>query len=460
MLTLVSSLSEIVLPALEILGRCRLLPQRLTLDLHDRARYSPPRKGIPRSPHGDPQMPERRTRWALFFCSSAGEYEQARPLMDRLSQQGLDPFVVFFSVSGPRFLQGRCDPTAFICAPSDSTRRWREIFTRLMPEIVIINRHELWPAFISVARSFAPLVAVNVTAHPSRHAAPSAFTRGLGPFLRRGMLGSFDWVFVVSDADRRWARRPTHPRPEVLVVGDTKYDRARERVFTRVTAVANEPDLEAVRGWAGDRQVAVLGSAWPEDLAVLLASWPKTRKDWALIVVPHDVSTEQTAAMQQSITRAGLSVESLSHLAHTGGTPQPPAQVLIVDRIGILTEVYARATCAIVGGGFRGQVHNVLEPLFAGIQTAAGPGISCSHEAGLLAERGVLAVVRQASELSEWMDRGMSLSKDLVLAERARRQEILDELCGASDRIVQVLKTQVLTRGRIAETNHHQRWPT
>jgi 3-deoxy-D-manno-octulosonic-acid transferase len=113
----------------------------------------------------------------------------------------------------------------------------------------------------------------------------------------------------------------------------------------------------------------------------LLAQVPGAR----LILAPHEPNPDHLAGIMQLAADLGLSRPvRLSQLEH-----QPATPVIVVDRVGILADLYGLADAAFVGGGYhRAGLHSVLEPAALGVPVAVGPHWHMSRDAALLIERG------------------------------------------------------------------------
>lgn len=361
-----------------------------------------------------------RKHCIVFHCSSAGEYEQAKPLIDRLLARG-DTYVqiFFFSRAGLAFARSRGETAACALVPAtDSVFAWGHLFTALRPDAVVVVRYELWPGFIDAARQFARIYLIDASRSQSEG------------FLRRTMLGWFDGIFAVSAADHAFFTENCGvAAARVAAVGDTKYDRVRER------ALARRADAEAWKSRLGTRRRLIIGSAHPpeaEALVQAMAAFPAWREEWQIVVAPHHVEAEKVASMVATLARAGMEPIRYTSLR---GDAQP--DLLVLDTMGMLSEVYGACDAAVVGGALTHKIHNVLEPACHGLAMAFGPFYKNSQEAVLLAEAGHAAVVRDGAELARWWQ---GLSKDGVATTRPRLQGVVAELCGASDRILAVLQ--------------------
>jgi 3-deoxy-D-manno-octulosonic-acid transferase len=141
-----------------------------------------------------------------------------------------------------------------------------------------------------------------------------------------------------------------------------------------------------VAALASDRPTLVAGSTWPADERPLLAAWERVRAavpDGRLIIAPHEPTESHLAPVERWASDARLRV------ARLGAAAAPNADVVIVDRVGVLGELYALATISYVGGGFHSAgLHSVLEPAAFGVPVLFGPRFANSRDAALLIANG------------------------------------------------------------------------
>jgi 3-deoxy-D-manno-octulosonic-acid transferase len=199
-----------------------------------------------------------------------------------------------------------------------------------------------------------------------------------------------DRVGAISDDDAARLERLGTRREAIEVTGDTRYDSVAERAerFDR----AREPFARLLAAADGAFTI-VAGSTWPGDEAVILAAFADLRvqlPDARLILAPHEPHPDHLAGIGQMAVAHGLARPTrLSQFEHAR-----PAPVIVVDRVGILADLYGVGDVAFVGGGFhRAGLHSVLEPAVFGLPLAFGPGWQMSRDAALLLERGAAVVL-------------------------------------------------------------------
>jgi 3-deoxy-D-manno-octulosonic-acid transferase len=234
---------------------------------------------------------------------------------------------------------------------------------------------------------------------------------------RRGLIATallgecyevLDRVGAASDADAERIIALGTERDRVTVTGDTRFD----QVWWRATSVNLGSSLLAPL--VSRRPTLVAGSTWPSDEEVLFAAWPAVRRDIPdarLIIAPHEPTHEHLASVEEWASREHLP------LARLGADVQSKADVVLVDRTGVLGDLYSLATAAFVGGGFHGAgLHSVLEPAAFGAPVAFGPRHSNSREAIMLVRsRGADAVVtadETIEVLEHWL--GDPAARDLA----------------------------------------------
>lgn len=372
----------------------------------------------------------------LWYCSSAGEFEQALPVMARLDAassqsqaRSICHVVVFFSQSGLDYVAKRYPDTLAVKAPYDLEANWQQVYSELKPKVSVVVRYELWPAFMKVAARQSHVAVIDAAIAASH---PPA---GVGRWLRAKLLAMADEVYVTAEDQpseflRYFSRK-------ALAVGDSKYDRAFDR---RNELKADEhPDILAMTSAIRERKVLMVGSGWPADISPILSAHKKLnqQESWVVVVAPHDVSSDMMAWIKTSCDQLGLSsaflsrasARSLAPSMATDATDQASWDVLIVDKLGVLFELYHLADLVWVGGGMDRRVHNVLEPAIFNVPIGFGPGYHHSGEAVRLVADDLATVAESPKAIAMWWQNYPHSDQT------ARMQAAMTALAGASDRI-------------------------
>jgi 3-deoxy-D-manno-octulosonic-acid transferase len=240
---------------------------------------------------------------------------------------------------------------------------------------------------------------------------------------------SLSRVGAIDETDAELLReqgvRPDH----VSVTGDTRYD--------QVWARAKKNPSPLVQSLRSARPTLVAGSTWPSDEAHLLAAWVRIREkipDARLIIAPHELTDAHLRAVTEWATSASLSLSRLDSPSAAG------ADVLLVDRYGVLGDLYALADVAYVGGGFHSAgLHSVLEPAAFGAPVLFGPRINKSRDAQRLQSVAGGAVVTGAVDLgirlSDWL--GSPSSREIA---GTAAREMVERGCGAAERSYELVR--------------------
>jgi 3-deoxy-D-manno-octulosonic-acid transferase len=348
-----------------------------------------------------------------LHAPSVGEGLQARVVLDlvRSRRPDIQLAYTFFSPSAEAF--ARSLPVDFVdYLPFDTSGDAAAVLDALRPTALVFSKLDVWPVFVSeAARRGVRLGLISGTVSEA-----SSRDGLIATALLLECYEALDRVGAASeaDADRIIAlgAEPAH----VVVTGDTRYD----QVWRKAASVDRDGDLLAPL--TSERPTLVAGSTWPSDEEVLLSAWPAVRSDIPdarLIIAPHEPTFAHLAPIEEWARAERLILARL-------GTPEATAaDVVLVDRAGVLGDLYALATAAFVGGGFHGAgLHSVLEPAAFGAPVLFGPRHSNSRDAVLLhRSRGgdSVATTDEAIEvLQQWLcdvdlrDRAGSAARALV----------------------------------------------
>jgi 3-deoxy-D-manno-octulosonic-acid transferase len=341
--------------------------------------------------HRDPARP-----LAWFHAPSVGEGLQARPVMELVRARHPDWQLVysFFSPSAERFAAGLpADLADYL--PFDTRGAARRLLTALRPSALVFSKLDVWPILAEEsARARVALGMVSATVSPS-----SARRGRLARLMLHEAHASFAAVGAIGPEDAERLVEIGFPVAAITVTGDTRYD----QVVARAAAVDRTAPVLASLG--DQRPTLVAGSTWPTDEAVLLPAWEAVRvrvPGARLIIAPHEPTAAHLAPIEAWAKGAGVNWARL-------GEATQETEVVVVDRVGVLGELYALATVAWVGGGFHGAgLHSVLEPAAYGAPVLFGPRHENARDAGLLLGCGggrVVSDVREAVEgMVRWLD--------------------------------------------------------
>ncbi|MFN2565571.1 MAG: 3-deoxy-D-manno-octulosonic acid transferase [Gemmatimonadaceae bacterium] len=319
-----------------------------------------------------------QTRPLLWIhAPSVGEGLQARPLLELARRERPDVQLAYthFSPSALAFA-GSLDVDFRDYLPFDTRGDALAALAALQPTALVFSKLDVWPRLVVAASDRGVrlgMVSATLAARSSRRSRVAAALLSHA-YARLEFVGAID----ETDADRLVA---LGVRPgAITVTGDTRYD----QVWERAAQVDRSGAL--LRPLAAARPTVVAGSTWPADETPLLAAWVQVRAvlpSARLVIAPHEPTGSHLPPIERWARTAGL------RLARLGAPDAPSADVVLVDRTGVLGDLYALADAAFVGGGFHdGGLHSVLEPAAFGVPVLFGPRYTASRDARLLVSGG------------------------------------------------------------------------
>ena len=353
--------------------------------------------------------------YVWFHAASLGEFEQGRPLMERLRREHPEKKILltFFSPSGYE-VRKNYDGADLVCyLPFDTPLNARRFVKLARPEAAFFIKYEFWRNYIEVLYKHGiPCYSVSSIFRENQ-----IFFRPYGRGYAR-CLSRMTHLFVQNETSRRLLEGIGVTN--VDVVGDTRFD--------RVLDIRNAAKpLPLAERFAGCWKVLVAGSSWPQDEEIIIPYFNK-HPNLKLVLAPHVVSEEHLQAIERQLARPAL--------RYSKATPKAVAEVdcLIIDCYGLLSSIYRYASMAYVGGGFGVGIHNVPEAAVYGIPVIIGPNNKKFREAQALLRCGGCKEIAGAADFEHLMDAWLSDKEALATAGKAAGSYIADN-AGAADRI-------------------------
>jgi 3-deoxy-D-manno-octulosonic-acid transferase len=324
--------------------------------------------------------PKRPLVW--MHAPSVGEGLQAKPVLETLRAEHPDWQLAFtfFSPSAERLAKNLpVDIADYL--PLDRADEVRAALDALQPTALVFSKLDVWPELtLAAAQRGVKLGLISATVSPD-----SSRLRWPARGWSAPAYHALDRVGTISEEDGERLELLGARSEAIAVTGDTRYDSVAERA-ARLDKT-REP-LARLAGAEPGTYTIVAGSTWPSDEAVLLPAFadllqqlPNAR----LLLAPHEPNPDHLAGIAERLKHLKLPRPvRLSQLEHA-----KPGPVIVVDRVGILADLYSLGDAAFVGGAYtRAGLHSVLEPAVFGVPIAFGPHWRMSRDATLLLEKG------------------------------------------------------------------------
>ncbi|HEX2718896.1 MAG TPA: glycosyltransferase N-terminal domain-containing protein [Gemmatimonadaceae bacterium] len=374
----------------------------------------------------DAREPDRPLAWV--HAPSVGEGLQARPVLSELRARNpsLQLAYTWYSPSAERFAASL--PVDFRDVLPFDTRRDSELaLAALSPDLLAFSKLDVWPVLSEAAARRGVRLALISATLP----AGSSRLRGLAPLFLRDAYASLSAVGTISAEDGDRLVQLGCDASRITVTGDTRFD----QVWTRARQADRGGPLLAPL--VSDRPTLVAGSTWPSDEKRLLPALLRVRarnRAVRVVLAPHEPRDDHLRAIEDWCRRASLEV------ARLGSARAPGADVVLVERVGVLGELYALADVAFVGGAWHDAgIHSVLEPAAYGAPVAFGPRHGNSREAGLLVAEGGAASAPESEQLAAILGHWLTDRAARVDAGN-RAREFVERNLGATGRTVTLLE--------------------
>jgi 3-deoxy-D-manno-octulosonic-acid transferase len=353
-----------------------------------------------------------------FHCASLGEFEMAGPLMGKLKAQGKSEnlLVTFYSPSGFGVKVHDPLPDGVFYLPADGLLNPQKFLNIIKPEIIFFVKYEFWLGYLwEIKKSEIPCYLVNGSFRNDQ-----IFFRWYGSIFRKALL-TFKTIFVQYPASetllKAWGIK------NVVTTGDIRFDRVAQ-------LAAEKKSLPFLNTFIGNHLTLVGGSTWPLEEQLLLRAILQLT-DINLIIAPHDVSVSHISEIEKMFS--GFNTLRYSQ-ANDSNTLE--ADVLIIDSIGKLSSVYAYADFALIGGGFTGALHNILEASVHGVPVFFGPLTVKFPEADFFVGNGLAFHILKSSDLVKQIKQWQSKPEQLKSL-KVKGKQLTSELKGAAAKIVE-----------------------
>lgn len=298
-----------------------------------------------------------------FHCSSLGEFEQGRPLIESIHKRdpGRNILLTFYSPSGYEIRKDYPGADFVFYLPLDTRRNARRFFSLLNIEKAYFIKYEFWYYLLT------RLKAQNIPAYlvSGIFRKEQVFFRPWGKWFRK-ILVCFDHLFVQQQSSLDLLERIGIQN--VSLAGDTRFD----RVHAIVHGIKKDPRFIA---FTGSTPTIIAGSTWPQDEELLVRYINRTDRPIKWIIAPHEIHESGINRLTGQLNKKCQRYTSLTD------SDLPQTIVIIIDTIGILSSLYQYGKVAYIGGGFGKGIHNTLEAATFGLPVIFGPKYKKFQEA-------------------------------------------------------------------------------
>ena len=323
--------------------------------------------------------------------------------------------LTFFSSSGYEVRKNYAGADYIFYLPWDSARNARQFIQLTRPVLAIFIKYEFWYHYAAeLKRNSIPVISASCIFRNDQ-----VFFKWYGSFFRR-ILKNFNHFFVQTSQSIDFLKQIGITNASLA--GDTRFDRV-------VSITQNNKEIIVAQQFKGTDRVFVIGSLWAEDLEVLAPFIDEHKNSLKFIIAPHEISEDFLVEIEKSIneksirySRANQNLESYS--------------VLIIDNVGMLSQLYRYGEFAFVGGAYGKGLHNILEAACYGVPIFFGnKNYEKFHEANELIMRGGAFAVADYSELKYTYELMVSRPENFLLACEVTKSYVKENM-GATAKIM------------------------
>ncbi len=316
-------------------------------------------------------------------CASLGEYDMAIPILEELKKRKEKIVLTFFSPSGKEQVKATTLADYVYYIPYDREKIILDFIDKIKPKLVCFIKAEFWPNTMQVlSNESIPASYLSTVFRSSDYLFSSGF-QFLESLLKRACY--------ISTQDRDSCEvLEKHEFKNAEFTGNPRVDRIIKRK-------QNAKPIPLIEKWKDNNPTLVLGSSWEKEEELLYNFLGETKLQFKVIIAPHDIS--RASEIQEKFSQYGCATyTSIDNQVNSTD------QVLILDTMGMLADVYQYADSVIVGGGFGPGIHNILEPSVYEIPVGIGPKFQKFPEAKELTQSEAISVIRNQGDLEKFIN--------------------------------------------------------
>lgn len=304
-----------------------------------------------------------------MHCASLGEFEQGRPLLEKIKKEATEfkILLTFFSPSGFEIRKNYPLADYIFYLPIDSKSNARQFLDIVKPSISIFVKYEFWYHYLNqLHQRNIPTYLISAIFRKEQ-----IFFKWHGS-LHQKMLTFFHHLFVQDEPSKTLLLQKQNL--PISIVGDTRID--------RVLEISNQAkNYSLIDAFVGTADILVGGSTWQPDEAILIPFINEASNHrWKFIIAPHEIHESHISNIEKQLTTSSIRYSQANTINASA------AKVLIIDNIGMLSSLYKYGKVAYIGGGFGNGIHNTLEPIAFGLPTIFGTNYQKFEEAKYLVE--------------------------------------------------------------------------
>jgi 3-deoxy-D-manno-octulosonic-acid transferase len=353
---------------------------------------------------------------AWFHSASMGEFEQGRPIIEAYKKENPRHFVLvtFFSPSGYEVRKNYAGADFVSYLPLDGYFSSSRFLDLVKPSLAIFVKYEFWHYYLTgLKKRSVPTLLVSAIFRPNQ-----VFFKWYGGFYLR-LLDCFSHLFVQDQASADLLNREN-----VTVAGDTRFDRVLDNL-------RNPVSWDLLTNFLDNKEFMVVGSAWQNDMDVLIPLINSKKYPFKWVIAPHEIHVEELQDWEKQIDLP---------VSYSKGLLRENAEVLFVNEVGRLANLYRGASFAYIGGAFGDGLHSTLEAAVFGPTVFFGnKNYLKFREARELIELGLAFPIANMEELDQAM-RVIYENDEVFVNKQVQSRAYVQLQAGATEKIMEFVR--------------------
>jgi 3-deoxy-D-manno-octulosonic-acid transferase len=366
---------------------------------------------------------------AVFHCASMGEFEHTKPFINELKMlyPKIKVVVLFFSPSGLENMKSYPTVDLFAYSPHEIFISVFRFIKILNPIVWIIAKYDVWPNQVWLLQYFKiPIFLINASLHEK-----SSRLLRISLAFHREVYRHFSKILTITVNDHIYFSQLVDQK-KLIIVGDTKFDQV---LYRKKESLKKEiiPREIHTKYWP-----VVAGSTWPEDHQHIIPAFIELHKKYpemSFVICPHEPTEVHIEELEHKLIK--FKSIRLSKIENFNDE-----RFIIVDKFGILAELYSIGKVAYVGGSFKQNIHNVIEPAVYQIPVIFGPVNKNLYDAQMLKAAGGGWEISNKEEIKILIEK-FYINEVYRLEAGKKAYQVVDENCGATSRSIQVIMENI-----------------
>ena len=361
----------------------------------------------------------------LLHAASAGEFEQIKPLLRKIDK---DKYCIVQSFTSPTiYKKEKNNPLIDVSCyhPFDFVWKSYLFFKTINPSKYIITRHDVWPVHMLICKILQiPCYYINANIHKN-----SIWSKKLFKSFSKLVLSKFTDIYAPSERIKNLLTEILGDDLLVAKMGDTRFDQIIYRKSN------NKKNL--LPNFYNNSNNVIFGSYDDYDEKIIVKSLERVfpngdedlkKKNIGIILVPHEINQNKINMLIRQLKNQSIECNTLSNSADF------KSNVIIIDTVGILADLYKYTKLAYVGSGFTTGVHSVIEPAVYGCTIGHGPNFELLDEAKEMQKNNISYILKSTTDMVDFINYIDNKNK---LFNRNKVIDFISQSSGTTDKIIQ-----------------------